>query len=101
MDRPGLGELSVSWTPTFTYRYAFFEGDDPGTTNNEAFDPLFLGFHDWGYWWQGEIAGGYFLSNSNQKSQLVRAQVTPNDAVGGGLCSTGSVSTSRRRSPPT
>ena len=82
----GSYELSdVSWTPTFTYRYAFFQGDDPGTTNNEAFDPLFPGFHDWGYWWQGEIAGGYFLSNSNLKSHLVRAQVTPNDAVGGGL----------------
>ena len=82
----GSYELSdVSWKPTFTYRYAFFQGDDPETTNNEAFDPLFLGFHDWGYWWQGEIAGGYFLSNSNLKSHLVRAQVTPSEAVGGGL----------------
>ena len=82
----GSYELSdVSWKPTFTYRYAFFQGDDPETTNNEAFDPLFLGFHDWGYWWQGEIAGEYFLSNSNLKSHLVRAQVTPSEAVGGGL----------------
>ena len=46
----GSYQLSdVGWTPTFTYRYAFFQGDDPGTTNNEAFNPLFLGFHDWGY----------------------------------------------------
>ena len=82
----GSYELSdVGWKPTFTYRYAFFEGDDPGTTNNEAFDPLFLGFYDWGYWWQGEIAGEYFLSNSNLKSHLVRAQVTPSESVGGGL----------------
>ena len=51
----------------------------------KAFDPLFLGFHDWGTWWQGEIAGEYFLSNSNLKSQLVRAQFEPSDAVGGGL----------------
>ena len=52
----GSYELSdVGWKPTFTYRYAFFEGDDPGTTNNEAFDPLFLGFYDWGYWWQGRL----------------------------------------------
>ena len=69
----GSYELSdVSWTPKFTYRYAFFQGDDPETTNNEAFDPLFVGFYDWGYWWQGEIAGEYFLSNSNLKSHLVR-----------------------------
>jgi hypothetical protein len=82
----GSYELSgVSWKPTFTYRYALFEGDDPGTANNEAFDPLFPGFHDWGYWWQGEIAGEYFLSNSNLKSHLVRAQVTPSESVGAGL----------------
>ena len=54
----GTYELSdVTWKPTFTYRYAFFQGDDPATAADEAFDPLFLGFYDWGYWWQGEIAG--------------------------------------------
>ena len=52
---------------------------------NEAFDPLFLGFYDWGTWWQGEIAGEYFLSNSNLISHLIRAHVTPTDAIGGGL----------------
>jgi hypothetical protein len=82
----GAYELSkVAWKPTFTYRYAFFQGDDPDTVNNEAFDPLFLGFYDWGYWWQGEIAGEYFLSNSNLQSHLIRAHVSPTDAVGGGL----------------
>jgi hypothetical protein len=75
----------VTWKPKFTYRYAFFQGDDPNTAANEAFDPLFLGFYDWGYWWQGEIAGEYFLSNSNLGSHLIRAHVTPNDKVGGGL----------------
>jgi hypothetical protein len=75
----------VVWTPTLTYRYAFFQGDDPDTSANEAFDPLFPGFHDWGYWWQGEIAGEYFLSNSNLRSQLIRAHVAPTDALGGGL----------------
>jgi hypothetical protein len=82
----GAYELSkVAWTPTLTYRYAFFQGDDPATTSNEAFDPLFLGFYDWGYWWQGEIAGEYFLSNSNLKSHMVRAHVVPNSSVSGGL----------------
>ena len=65
----------VTWTPTLSYRYAFFEGDDPATAANEAFDPLFLGFYDWGTWWQGEIAGEYFLSNSNLMSHLVRVHV--------------------------
>jgi hypothetical protein len=82
----GAFQLSgVTWKPTFTYRYAFFQGDDPDSPANEAFDPLFLGFYDWGYWWQGEIAGEYFLSNSNLASHLFRAHVAPNDAVSGGL----------------
>jgi hypothetical protein len=82
----GAYELSgVSWTPTFTYRYAFFEGDDPQTVANENFDPLFLGFYDWGTWWQGEIAGEYFISNSNLISNLLRAHVTPSERLGAGL----------------
>jgi hypothetical protein len=36
----------------------------PPTTANEGFDALLPGFFDWGTWWQGEIAGEYFLSNS-------------------------------------
>jgi Alginate export len=76
---------STAWKPKLSYRYAFFKGDDPGTAANEAFDPLLLGFSDWGSWWQGEIAGEYFLSNSNLISHQVRAHVTPNDKVGGGL----------------
>ena len=82
----GAYELSeVNWKPKLTYRYAFFQGDNPDTAGNEAFDPLFLGFYDWGYWWQGEIAGEYFLSNSNLVSHLIRAEVSPSEAVGGGL----------------
>ena len=76
---------NATWKPQFTYRYAFFQGDDPATPRNENFDPLFLGFYDWGTWWQGEIAGEYFLSNSNLESHMVRALVTPNDSIGGGL----------------
>jgi hypothetical protein len=75
----------VAWTPRLSYRYAFFQGDDPATSANEAFDPLLPGFYDWGTWWQGEIAGGYFLANSNLISQQVRAHVRPNDAISGGV----------------
>jgi Alginate export len=79
-------ELSdVTWKPRLSYRYAAFEGDDPATAANEAFDPLLLGFNDWGQWWQGEIAGEYFLSNSNLISHTFRVHVTPNDAIGTGL----------------
>jgi hypothetical protein len=82
----GAYELSqVGWTPKVSYRYAFFEGDDPATPRSEAFDPLFLGFYDWGTWWQGEIAGEYFLSNSNLKSHLVRVHTAPSAALGVGV----------------
>ena len=60
------------------------QGDEPATSANEAFDPLLLSFHDWGTWWQGEIAGGYFLRNSNLISHQVRAHVQPHDAISGG-----------------
>ncbi len=54
----GAYELQdVSWKPKLSYRYAFFQGDDPATAANESFDPLLPGFYDWGSWWQGEIAG--------------------------------------------
>jgi hypothetical protein len=75
----------TNWKPKLTYRYAFFQGDNPDTPANEAFDPLFLGFYDWGTWWQGEIAGEYFLSNSNLKSHMVRLHASPFTSVSGGL----------------
>src|SRR5262249_52878773 len=32
------------WKPKLSYRYAWFEGDDPATPAREGFDPLFMGF---------------------------------------------------------
>ena len=82
----GAYELSkAKWTPKLSYRYAFFQGDDPGTTKDESFDGLLTGFYDWGTWWQGEIGGEYFLSNSNLISHQLRLHVKPSESVGGGL----------------
>jgi hypothetical protein len=78
-------ELGVAWTPKLSYRYAFFEGDDPETTGNEAFDGLFPGFYDWGTWWQGEIAGEYFVSNSNLISHQARLHMAPTGSIETGL----------------
>ena len=75
----------VKWQPTLYYRYAFYEGDNPNTAANEDFDPLFPAFHDWGSWWQGEIAGEYFLSNSNLKTHMLRLRTKPTDNIGTGL----------------
>ena len=79
-------ELSkVAWKPKLSYRYAYFGGDDPGTATNEGFDSLLPGFYDWGTWWQGEIGGEYFVSNSNLISHQVRLHLAPSECVGTGL----------------
>jgi len=78
-------QFGGGWKPKVSYRYAFFQGDDPATPANEAFDGLFPGFYDWGAWWQGEIAGEYFVSNSNLISHQARVHVAPSDSIGTGL----------------
>jgi len=82
----GAYQLSkVRWKPKFSYRYAFFDGDNPNTHESEAFDSLYVGFYDWGSWWQGEIAGEYFLSNSNNISHQARIHMTPTSKLGWGV----------------
>jgi hypothetical protein len=78
-------QLEMTWKPKISYRYAFFEGDDPATPENEAFDSLLTGFYDWGAWWQGEIAGEYFVSNSNLISHQLRVHTQPSEAIATGL----------------
>ena len=75
----------LAWTPRLSYRYAYFEGDDPATPTREGFDSLLPGFSDWGTWWQGEIAGEYFVSNSNLISHQVRLHLAPSERIGTGL----------------
>lgn len=81
----GYTMSNVVWSPRLSYRYAFFEGDDPATARSESFDMLFPGFHDWGTWWQGEIGGEYFLANSNLISHQVRLHLEPSSSIGCGV----------------
>ena len=62
----------IPWKPALTYRYASFDKD---------YDPLYYGFSDWGYWFQGEILGEYVLANSNLKSHMVRLNVNPIEPI--------------------
>jgi len=78
-------QFDDSWKLKLSYRYAFFEGDDPDTVENEAFDGLFTGFYDWSTWWQGEIAGGYLISNSNLISSQLRLSAKPTESISTGL----------------
>ena len=81
----GYQWADVPWKPTLTYRYASFEGDDPGTSKSESYDPLFYGFNDWGYWYQGEVLGEYVLSNSNLNSHMLKLNLKPVDSVSASL----------------
>jgi alginate export protein len=71
---PSYQFLDTKWTPQIGYRYASFSG---GGTH--AFDSLFTGLPDWGYWFQGEMLGEYVLSNSNLNSHQARLTVKPSD----------------------
>ena len=56
-----------------------------GRDQHAPADGLFTGFYDWGTWWQGEIAGEYFLSNSNLLSHQLRFHAAPTDAIEWGV----------------
>jgi hypothetical protein len=47
--------------------------------------PFWPGGYDWGVWAQGEIAGEYFVSNSNLISHQVRLHLAPSEGIGMGL----------------
>lgn len=85
----GYTLAACPWSPTLSYKYAFFSGDADGdfdaqshSGDMEAFDPLFYGFlRGWGSHYMGEIVGEYYLFNSNQKTHMVKFDVTPNEAL--------------------
>lgn len=71
----------LCWTPTFSYRYAHFDGDDPSTPEDEQFREIAYGFDDYGSWFQGEITGNYPLANNNLNSHQLRVKAQPSDSV--------------------
>jgi Alginate export len=72
---------NLPWSPVFSYRYAWFDGDNPDTAVNENFRPIAYGYTDYGSWYQGEITGNYPLGNSNLISHLLRAKMQPSEKV--------------------
>ncbi len=73
------------WSPTLSYRYAFFSGDETDTDDYEAFDPLFYGFsRGWGTYYMGEIVGEYYLFNSNEQVHMVHLNTLPTEKLSAG-----------------
>jgi hypothetical protein len=64
----------AKWTPSISYRYAAFSGDDPDTDTFERWDPLLS--TGLGIWLQG-ISFGKIVSNSNLATHRVQFNVVP------------------------
>ena len=79
--RVAYGLEKLPWLPVLSYRYAAFQGDDPGTRRSEDFDPLFYGLTDWGAWDQGEILGQYVLINSNLNTHQIQLKLEPSETL--------------------
>jgi hypothetical protein len=66
------------WTPSISYRYAYFSGDDPNTTRYERYDPLMnTGL---GIWLQG-VSFGKLMSNSNLATHRVQLNIAPMETL--------------------
>lgn len=75
----------LPWMPDITYRFSHFSGDDPNTSENETFDPLFVAGPGVGTWFQGEITGQYLLANANLDVHMVALSATPTEGLNLGL----------------
>lgn len=57
--KPSYTFADTAWTPTVYYRFVSYSGDDPNTTENEGYDPLFYGATGFNQWFIGEIGANY------------------------------------------
>ena len=69
---------NAMWTPSLSYRYAVFSGDDPATETLERWDPLLS--TGLGIWLQG-VSFGKIVSNSNLATHRVQFNVVPAEAL--------------------
>ncbi len=81
----GYAFNSLPWQPHLAYRYSYFSGDKPGTTTNEAFDPLFVAGPGFGTWFQGEIIGQYLITNSNLTVHSLHLTAQPTQSINTGM----------------
>ncbi|MFD2233182.1 hypothetical protein [Phaeospirillum tilakii] len=77
----GWSFSALPWRPVLTYRYAHFSGDDPASRDrSENFDPLRYGMvRGWGSYYHGEVAGQYYLFNSNENLHMVQLAAGPRE----------------------
>jgi hypothetical protein len=73
----GYTFTEYSWTPTLSYSYQTFSGDDPSTSKLERFDPLFYEGSP-SSWSTGSKSSMLFI-NSNVNAHQISLRVTPTD----------------------
>lgn len=78
---------SLPLKPMLSYRYATFSGDDPESSDDEAFDALFYGSspRGWGTWFMGEITGSYLVPNTNANIHMLHLNVLPSESTSIGV----------------
>jgi hypothetical protein len=70
----GFLHRKARWSPSLSYRWAAFTGDDPDTTRYERFDTLYGGGLD--HWLQG-ITINKVLTQANRRSHRIRFNINP------------------------
>lgn len=68
----------LPWSPSLSYRFSAFSGDDPDTATYERFDALYSG--GLSEWLQG-ISLGKVLRPENRQSHRVRLNVAPTERL--------------------
>ncbi|MEL7116435.1 MAG: alginate export family protein [Pseudomonadota bacterium] len=71
----------LPWSPTLTYSYQTFSGDDPNTTKLERFDPLYYEGSPSSWATGSKAASTYINSNVNAHSLALRVQPTRQDTI--------------------
>ncbi len=71
----------LPWSPTLTYSYQSFSGDDPDTATLERFDPLYYEGSPSSWATGSKAASTYINSNVNAQSLALRVQPTRQDTL--------------------
>jgi hypothetical protein len=69
---------SLPWSPSISYRYASFSGDDPDTDTYERFDGLMT--NGFGIWLQGMNFGKVYR-NANLNTHRIQANLVPREGM--------------------
>ena len=90
LDREALGgHLGAKYTfenkpftPYISARYVYLPGDKAESLGkNEAFDPMFFNWADWGKWYLGNIVGGNDIINTNERVVVLEVGCIPNPST--------------------